>query len=93
MIWIAPRIQADVPELKIIGDILIAKYGKAYGLACHDNSVGTVSPKLIQKMSVQAPPKLLVEKYLIEISKIYNVVYEPDRKVCGLKERCCVFQT
>lgn len=81
LIWIAPRIQADVAELKIIGDALIAKYGKAYGLACHENSVGTVSPKLMQKMSVQAPPKLLVEKYLIEIAKIYNVDYEPDPMV------------
>jgi vacuolar protein sorting-associated protein IST1 len=35
----------------------------------------------MQKMSVQAPPKLLVEKYLIEIAKIYNVDYEPDPKV------------
>jgi vacuolar protein sorting-associated protein IST1 len=81
IIWIAPRIQADVPEMKIIADALISKYGKPYGLACHDNSIGTVSPKLMQKMSVQAPPKLLVEKYLIEISKIYNVVYEPDHNV------------
>lgn len=38
----------------------------------------------MQKMSVQAPPKVLVEKYLIEIAKNYNVPYEPDQKVFGL---------
>lgn len=32
-------------------------------------------------MSIQAPPKLLVEKYLIEIAKIFNVEYEPDPQV------------
>lgn len=81
LIWIAPRMQTDVNELKLIGDQLTAKYGKPYGLACRENAVGTVSQKLMQKMSVQAPPKLLVEKYLIEISKIYSVDYEPDHRV------------
>jgi hypothetical protein len=33
-------------------------------------------------MSVQSPPKLLVEKYLIEIAKNYNIEYEPDPQVC-----------
>lgn len=32
-------------------------------------------------MSVQSPSKLLVEKYLIEIAKNYNVEYEPDPQV------------
>ena len=32
-------------------------------------------------MSVQAPPKLTVEKYLIEIAKYYNVDYMPDPQV------------
>lgn len=82
LIWIAPRLQTDVAELKLIGDQLTAKYGKPYGLACREDAVGTVSVKLKQKMSVQAPPKLLVERYLIEISKMYNVEYEPDHRVC-----------
>jgi vacuolar protein sorting-associated protein IST1 len=32
-------------------------------------------------MSVQSPPKLLVEKYLIEIARNYNIEYEPDPQV------------
>jgi vacuolar protein sorting-associated protein IST1 len=87
LIWIAPRLQADVPELKIIADALISKYGKPYGVACHDNAVGTVSKKLMQKMSVQAPPKILVEKYLVEIAKIYNVDYLPDPAVSIVKRK------
>nr|CAG4648885.1 EOG090X0DNH [Polyphemus pediculus] len=81
LIWVAPRMQADVAELKIIADQLGAKYGKPYSAACRDNSIGTVAPKLMHKLSVQAPPKILVEKYLIEIAKNYNVAYEPDPQV------------
>nr|CAG4638737.1 EOG090X0DNH [Cyclestheria hislopi] len=81
LIWVAPRMQADVAELKIIADQLTVKYGKPYSLACRDNGIGTVSPKLMHKLSVQAPPKILVEKYLIEIAKNYNVPYEPDPQV------------
>lgn len=43
--------------------------------------MGTVSEKLMHKMSVQAPPKITVEKYMIEIAKYYNVEYEPDPQV------------
>ena len=35
----------------------------------------------MHKLSVQAPPKLTVEKYLVEIAKYYNVEYEPDPQV------------
>ena len=35
----------------------------------------------MHKLAVQAPPKLLVEKYLIEIAKIYNIDYEPDPQI------------
>ncbi|XP_043225752.1 IST1 homolog [Amphibalanus amphitrite] len=78
ILWVAPRMQADVAELQVISAQLTAKYGKEYLQACRENSLGTVSPKLMHKLSVQAPPKILVEKYLIEIAKNYNVEYEPD---------------
>nr|CAG4635066.1 EOG090X0DNH [Alona affinis] len=81
LIWVAPRMQADVQELKVIAEQLGVKYGKPYSLACRDNAIGTVSPKLMHKLSVQAPPKILVEKYIIEIAKNYNVPYEPDPQV------------
>ena len=73
-------------ELKIVCDQLTAKYGKPYAQACKENEVGTVSAKLMHKLSVQAPPKITVEKYLIEIAKYYNVVYEPDLTVMSQDE-------
>lgn len=81
IIWAAPRIQTDVQELKIIGDILTTKYGKQYTEACREEAIQTISEKLKHKMSVQSPSKLLVEKYLVEIAKNYNVEYEPDPQI------------
>ncbi len=81
LIWVTPRLQSDIQELKIVSEQLTAKYGKPYALACRENAVGTVSEKLMHKLSVQAPPKITVEKYIIEIAKYYNVEYEPDPQV------------
>lgn len=82
IIWVAPRLQADVAELKVVSDMLTSKYGKPYADACRASvHPASVSEKLQHKMSIQAPPKLLVEKYLIEIAKIFNIDYEPDQSI------------
>ncbi|XP_059372007.1 IST1 homolog isoform X2 [Carassius carassius] len=81
LIWAAPRLQSEVAELKIVSDQLCAKYSKEYGKLCRTNQIGTVNDRLIHKLSVEAPPKILVERYLIEIAKNYNVPYEPDAMV------------
>ncbi|XP_045764568.1 IST1 homolog isoform X2 [Maniola jurtina] len=86
LIWVAPRMHTDIQELKIISDLLTVKYGKVYADACRDESVNTISDKLKHKMSVQSPPKILVEKYLIEIAKNYNVEYTPDEQVMREEE-------
>lgn len=81
LIWVAPRLQTDVAELKVISEQLTAKYGRPYTDACREEAVTSISEKLKHKMSVQSPPKILVEKYLIEIAKNYNIEYEPDPQV------------
>ncbi|XP_036391721.1 IST1 homolog isoform X4 [Megalops cyprinoides] len=81
LIWAAPRLQTEVSELKIVSDQLCAKYSKEYGKLCRTNQIGTVNDRLMHKLSVEAPPKILVERYLIEIAKNYNVPYEPDALV------------
>ncbi|XP_076348387.1 IST1 homolog [Tachypleus tridentatus] len=78
ILWATPRLQTDVAELKAISDQLTLKYGKPYAQAACENALNTVNEKLVHKLSVQAPPKVLVEKYLIEIAKSHNVPYEPD---------------
>ncbi|XP_048829007.1 IST1 homolog [Brienomyrus brachyistius] len=90
LIWAAPRLQSEVTELKTVSDQLCAKYSKEYGKLCRTNQIGTVNSRLIHKLSVEAPPKILVERYLIEIAKNYNVPYEPDAmvdpEVCAAEE-------
>ncbi|XP_061671510.1 IST1 homolog isoform X2 [Syngnathoides biaculeatus] len=81
LIWAAPRLQSEVVELKLVSDQLCAKYSKEYGKLCRTNQIGTVNERLMHKLSVEAPPKILVERYLIEIAKNYNVPYEPDAMV------------
>ncbi|XP_046980934.1 IST1 homolog [Schistocerca americana] len=81
LLWVAPRMQTDISELKVISEQLSAKYGRQYADACREEAVSTISEKLKHKMSVQSPPKLLVEKYLIEIAKNYDIEYQPDPQV------------
>lgn len=88
IIWVAPRLQADIAEMKVISDMLTSKYGKPFADACRASvHPANVSEKLQHKMSIQAPPKLLVEKYLIEIAKIFNIDYEPDQQIMREDQR------
>lgn len=82
LVWVCPRLQSDIAELKIISDIFVTKYGPEF--AEHSRTATGehfVSEKLMHKLTLQAPPKLLVEKYLIAIAKNYNIEYEPDPQV------------
>jgi len=84
LLWAAPRISHEVAEFKIITDQLTQKYGKQYCEAARMNQLpepSRVSPKLIQKLAVTAPSKLLVEKYLIEIAKCAGIEFTPDQKI------------
>ena len=78
ILWATPRLQADCQELKVVSDELTAKYGKEFTVSCRSNQLSNVNEKLMHKLSVQAPPKLLVEKYLEEIAKTYNVPFVPQ---------------
>lgn len=86
IIWATPRLQADVGELKLVTDQLTNKYGKEFGQACRTNELNNVNEKVMHKLGVQAPPKILVERYMIEIAKTYNVPFEPDPSVMSQDE-------
>lgn len=72
--------------MKVIADLLTSKYGPSYAEACKIESIESISPKLKHKLSIQSPPKLLVEKYVIEIAKSYNIPYEPDPQVMEMEK-------
>eukprot|EP00096_Caligus_rogercresseyi_P004174 TRINITY_DN1833_c0_g1_i3.p1 TRINITY_DN1833_c0_g1~~TRINITY_DN1833_c0_g1_i3.p1 ORF type:complete len:302 (+),score=100.05 TRINITY_DN1833_c0_g1_i3:40-945(+) len=81
LIWCAPRLSSDVGELTTIAKHLCLKYGEPFAQVCRENRDENVSERIVHKLSVEAPPKLTVEKYLIEIAKYYDVPYEPDPQV------------
>ncbi|OZC07961.1 hypothetical protein X798_05068 [Onchocerca flexuosa] len=84
ILWAAPRVATDVSEFKVISDQLTMKYGKTFAEAARNNQLeypAKVSTKLIAKLSVQAPPKLLVERYMIEIAKSAGIPFTPDPNI------------
>jgi vacuolar protein sorting-associated protein IST1 len=81
IIWSAPRISNDILEFKTISEILSHKYGKKYAEACRNDTLESVNPKVKRRLGVEPPNKLLVEQYLIEIAKNFNVNYKPDDSV------------
>jgi vacuolar protein sorting-associated protein IST1 len=81
LLWASPRISTDIQEFKIIGDILGFKYGKKYAEACKTDALNNVNEKVKKRLGLEAPSKLLVEQYLIEIAKAHNVPFEPDQSV------------
>lgn len=81
LFWVGPRLESECNELRVITDELQHKYGKEYALAARANKLNTVNPKLMQKMSEQAPNKLLVEKYLVEIAASHKVPFKPDQEM------------
>ncbi|XP_040135877.1 IST1 homolog isoform X2 [Ictidomys tridecemlineatus] len=81
LIWAAPRLQSEVPELKIVSNQLCAKYSQKYGQLCQTNEIGTVNSQLMCKLNVNTLPQVLVEQYLVEIAKNYNVPYTSKTSV------------
>uniref|UniRef100_A0A914HQ50 IST1 homolog n=1 Tax=Globodera rostochiensis TaxID=31243 RepID=A0A914HQ50_GLORO len=84
LLWVAPRIGHEIGEFKVINDELTHKYGKQFAEAARMNQLpepSRVSSKLVQKLSVSAPSKLLVEKYLITIAQSAGIDFVPDAKV------------
>ncbi|KAM4800680.1 IST1 homolog [Urocitellus parryii] len=81
LIWAAPRLQSEVPELKIVFNQLCAKYSQKYGQLCQTNEIGTVNSQLMCKLNVNTLPQVLVEQYLVEIAKNYNVPYTSKTSV------------
>ena len=81
LIWATPRLVQYCQEIKVVHDILGAYYGKKYVEACRNNDVGTVCERVMQKLDVRPPKKILVERYLIEICKSADVDFTPDPRI------------
>jgi len=45
------------------------------------DTLNNVNEKVKRRLGLEPPSKLLVEQYLIEIAKNFNVPYDPDNTV------------
>jgi vacuolar protein sorting-associated protein IST1 len=78
LIWVAPRLLADIQELSVVEKQLENKFGKEFALQARSNMTRTVNQKVIHRLGVESPKKSLVENYMIEIARNYKVEYTPD---------------
>jgi len=81
LIYCAPRLQSDIQELKIVSDQLTLKFKKEYAEDCRANRRNVVNEKVVLRLAATPPPKILVERYLVEIARSHNVPFEPDAQV------------
>ncbi|CAI8056010.1 IST1 homolog [Geodia barretti] len=78
LIWVAPRLSADVQELLEVSRQFEHKFGKPFVQQARSNLSGTVNVKVIHRLGAEAPKKSLVENYMVEIARNYHIDYQPD---------------
>ncbi|KAK9766496.1 Vacuolar protein sorting-associated protein ist1 [Basidiobolus ranarum] len=69
---------SEVKEFLAIRDQFAAKYGREFVVSALDNRDNTVNPRIIHKLQVHTPEPFLVNQYLSDIAKAYNVNWKPD---------------
>lgn len=75
IIWATSRV--EISELAEVKKQLIKKYGSKFALAAEANENNCVNERLFAKLSVQPPSQFLVQRYLEELAKEFNVEWTP----------------
>lgn len=71
-----PRFPREVKELTTLRLLLMERWGKEFATLAQDNKAAIKIPeRLVKKLRVKPPSKELVESYLREIAKAYNVAW------------------
>ncbi|KAI0458668.1 regulator of Vps4 activity in the MVB pathway-domain-containing protein [Xylaria acuta] len=81
IIYAAPR--TEIKELQQVRALLGERFGKEFVLAAMENSDGSVSEKVVKKLSVTPPKPELVQGYLEEIAKAYGVDWPKGTRELG----------
>ncbi|CAF1499695.1 unnamed protein product [Rotaria magnacalcarata] len=81
ILWAAPFLAHDIPELGQITLMFKKLFGTDYVSACEQNKLSLVDVDLLRCLSCDIIPKLLVERYLLEICRSQNVPFEPDQTI------------
>lgn len=77
IIYAAPRAD-QVKELGLVRDQLMAKFGRDFVVNAMENKDDCVNARIISKLRVSTPDLFLVDRYLEEIAKTYNVNWKSD---------------
>jgi len=77
IIHAAPR--TELKELHVLRDILMHKYGREFSAAVMENRDGIVTERVSRKLTTATPSAELVDAYLTEIAKAYNVNWSTPR--------------
>ncbi|KAI7888218.1 regulator of Vps4 activity in the MVB pathway-domain-containing protein [Mucor mucedo] len=72
IIWAAPRV-GEAKELGLVRDQLASKFGKEFMMQALENADERVNPRIVMKLDIAAPDPFLVERYLEEIARAYDV--------------------
>ncbi|KDN43005.1 DUF292-domain-containing protein [Tilletiaria anomala UBC 951] len=71
IIHAAPR--TELRELHVLRELLMTRYGRDLSIDAMDNNGNVVSSRVMSKLKVETPSKELVDAYISEICKTYNV--------------------
>ncbi|XP_040183723.1 IST1 homolog [Rana temporaria] len=76
VIWAAPHLVTEAPELQNVSHQLCLKYSREYGNQCRSGKTGFVNSTVMQKLSAESPSKSEVEKRLCDIAMQAGVEYQ-----------------
>ncbi|PWN51808.1 DUF292-domain-containing protein [Violaceomyces palustris] len=76
IIHASPR--TELKELHVLREMLMSKYGRDFSLDCMENKDGCVPERVISKLRVETAPGTLVDAYISEICRSYDVPFQSD---------------
>jgi len=77
--------RCEVPELALVTEQFMYKYGQEWIKMAMDNTINEVDKNLIMHLSVKPPSRVEVTQKLVEIAGKYRLDWEPDpRDLDGL---------
>lgn len=80
--YACPRFPREVKELTTLRLLLMDRWGKEFATLAQDNKTAIKIPeRLVKKLRVKPPSKELVESYLREIAKAYNVAWPAEEEI------------
>jgi vacuolar protein sorting-associated protein IST1 len=74
IIHAAPRI--ELREMHALREMLMARYGREFAVAAMDNENNCVGDRVMSRLRIETPSKELVDAYIAEICKAYDVAFE-----------------